>query len=116
MSRTKIRPLSQVGALAGVLLVTSLSADMAQAQIMPGGGQQMLCGNRAEIVSQLGQKYGETRRSMGLTGRRGVVELFASAETGSWTILLTSPQGVTCLMAAGEAFEADPVTAAGNPA
>lgn len=91
-------------------------APAAQAQIAPVSSQQMICGNRAEIVGRLGQKYGETRRSIGLTGRRGVVELFASDETGSWTILLTNPQGVTCLMAAGEAFESDPIAQAGNPA
>ena len=44
-----------------------------------------------------------------------VIEVFASEETGSWTILLTSPQGLTCLMAAGEAYETDPEQAAGNP-
>ena len=86
----------------------------------PAGAQmvraQMVCGKRADIVRQLGEKYGETRRSMGLADGRGVVELYASEETGSWTILITSPQGIACLMAAGQAFQIEPVKAAGNPA
>jgi len=78
-------------------------------------GAQMVCGQRADMVRQLGEKYGETRRSMGLAEGRGVVELYASEETGSWTILMTSPQGIACLMAAGQAFQIEPVKAAGNP-
>jgi hypothetical protein len=77
---------------------------------------QMMCGKRADLVRQLGEKYGESRRSLGLAGGRGVVELFASEATGSWTILITSPQGVACLMAAGEAFQDDPIQVVGNPA
>ncbi len=76
---------------------------------------QMVCGKRADLVRQLGDKYGETRRSMGLAEGRGVVELYASEETGSWTILMTSPQGIACMMAAGQAFQIDPVQAVGSP-
>ena len=76
----------------------------------------MVCGKRAEIVRQLGEKFGETRRSAGIAQGQGVVEIYASDETGSWTILITSPQGTACLLAAGEAFEAEPVRASGKPA
>lgn len=76
---------------------------------------QMMCGKRTDMVRQLGDKYGESRRSLGLAAGRGVVELYASEATGSWTILLTSPQGTACLMAAGEAFQIEPVKAVGNP-
>jgi hypothetical protein len=67
---------------------------------------QMVCGERAAIVAQLERKYGETRRSIGLQQDRAVVEVYASDKTGSWTILLTDTAGKTCLIAAGEAFEA----------
>ena len=77
---------------------------------------QMICGKRTDVIRQLGEKYGETRRSLGRSEGRGGVELYASDETGSWTILLTSPQGIACMMAAGEAFQIEPVKAAGNPA
>ena len=103
-------------ALAAVLAGAVVAGSAARAQLVPGGGQQMMCGNRAEIVRQLSRKYGETRRSMGITGQRGVVEVFASDATGSWTILLTNPQGLTCLMAAGVDFEDDLTETAGNSA
>lgn len=74
----------------------ALSAGAAQAQ--------QPCGPRAEIVAQLEQKYGETRRGVGLQNRGAVTEVFASAETGTWTIMVTRPDGVSCLIGAGEAW------------
>lgn len=76
---------------------------------------QMVCGARADIVKQLEKKYGETRQSMGLQQGRGVVEIYASSKTGSWTILVTDPRGKSCLMAAGEAFEAAEVSLTDTP-
>lgn len=73
---------------------------------------QATCGQRDNIVSQLEERYGESRRSMGLQQGRGIVEVWASDETGTWTIVITTPQGLTCLMAAGEAFQADTITPA----
>ncbi len=73
----------------------------------PAAAQQPLCGERASLVTQLQQKYGEDRRAVGLQGGRVMLEIFASRETGSWTILFTRPDGVACAMAAGEAWRED---------
>ena len=112
-------PALVISTLASIALPAGpTAAQMAGDQIAPVqmSPAQMVCGKRTDMIQQLGEKYGETRRSLGLAGARGVVELYASEETGSWTILLTSPQGTACMMAAGEAFQIEPVTAAGNPA
>jgi hypothetical protein len=63
------------------------------------------CGPREAIVTRLAEGYGETRQSMGIGVNNAVVEVFASAETGSWTITVTAPGGLTCLVASGQAFE-----------
>ena len=65
----------------------------------------MQCGDREKIVAHLAETYGEGRVSVGLAENGAMVETFASPETGSWTLLMTSPQGLTCLLAAGESFE-----------
>ena len=76
---------------------------------------QMVCGPRDNIVAQLEKKYGETRRSIGVQQGRGVVEIYASEETGSWTILVTDTRGKSCLMAAGEAFQIEDVAEIETP-
>ena len=67
--------------------------------------QQANCASRTQVVERLETKYGETRRSVGLAANNGVVEMYASAESGTWTIVITLPNGMTCLVAAGNAFE-----------
>ncbi|MEL6677536.1 MAG: hypothetical protein AAFQ51_02450 [Pseudomonadota bacterium] len=65
------------------------------------------CGPRDVVVNHLTDNYGEARQSMGLQ-QNGVVEVFSSEETGSWTIIITSARGVTCLIAAGRAWDLSP--------
>ncbi|MEO0623982.1 MAG: hypothetical protein AAFU49_11330 [Pseudomonadota bacterium] len=77
---------------------------------------QMRCGKRDVVISHLTKKYGETQRSVGLQEGRGMVEIFANPDSGSWTILLTTPNGMSCLMAAGEAYEARERELAKTPA
>ncbi len=72
--------------------------------------QQASCAERARVIERLETKYGESRQSVGLSANNGVVETYANAESGTWTIVITLPNGMTCLMAAGSAYE--PVEAA----
>ena len=63
------------------------------------------CAPRDVVVDRLADGYGENRQSMGLGANNQVVEVFASDETGTWTITVTMPNGLTCLVASGQAFE-----------
>ena len=76
------------------------------------------CADHQRVVDQLAQKFGEARRSIGLTSDDTVMELYASADTGTWTLTATMPNGVTCLVAAGNNFETtkDTLPAKGDPA
>ena len=69
---------------------------------------QSRCGERREIVAILAEEYGEMRQFMGLTFARQVVELFASPDTGTWTLTITYPSGETCLIGAGDMVDLAP--------
>ncbi|MBB97534.1 MAG: hypothetical protein CML68_23410 [Rhodobacteraceae bacterium] len=82
-------------------------------------GQQAAanCAPRPMVLERLTDSYGETRQSIGLGSNNAVVEVFASDQTGSWTITVTRPDGTTCLVAAGNAFERiDEIRPTGDPA
>lgn len=85
---------------------------------VPATAQSGQCAPRETVVQRLAEAYGETRQSMGLGANNAVVEVFASATSGSWTITVTGANGITCLIAAGHAFEtmADSLPAPGNDA
>ncbi|MCT4372781.1 hypothetical protein CLG85_021725 [Yangia mangrovi] len=70
-----------------------------------GYAESRACGPRDVVVARLAETYGETRQSIGLGSDNAVMEVFASDETGTWTITVTSSTGVTCLVASGLAFE-----------
>ena len=66
------------------------------------------CGQRDVVLNHLTEKYGETRRGMGMANNNGVMEMFASAASGSWTVTVTLPDGRMCLIASGQGYEAAP--------
>lgn len=92
---------------AAALLVCAVMAGPA--------GAETQCAPRADVLAQLADRWGEARRGIGLSGG-GVVEVFASA-SGSWTLTVTTPEGVTCVIAAGDGWEAvaEPFPAQGVP-
>ncbi|WP_300550994.1 hypothetical protein [Roseovarius sp.] len=84
----------------------------------PALAQSATCAPRDTVVERLASSYGETRQSMGLGANNVVIEIFASARSGSWTITETGTDGITCLVASGRAFEAiaAPLPSPGNDA
>ncbi len=74
------------------------------------------CGPREAVTALLADRYGETRRAMGIAGTDAVMELYASDTTGTWTITITLVDGQMCMMASGQGFEApaDPLPAKGE--
>ncbi|KKN90072.1 hypothetical protein LCGC14_0231850 [marine sediment metagenome] len=71
---------------------------------------QMLCGPRADVLTNLTEGHGEYSASMGLASNGAVIEVFVSAidrDVGgrSFTIVMTRPDGLSCLMAAGNNWE-----------
>lgn len=76
------------------------AVDMAQAQ-----QQTNRCAPRDIVISRLSDGYGETRRSIGLAANSTLVEMHASDTSGTWSITVTHPNGLTCLVAAGNSFE-----------
>lgn len=86
------------------------------AAVQPALAQGQRCAPRAQVVELLATRHAETRRAIGLTANQTVMELYASEATGSWTLLVTLPNGLACLVAAGNGFEQTGAGAAGAPA
>jgi hypothetical protein len=76
-------------------------------------GERLYCAKRTQVVQKLLDHFGETLRSVGLQQGDGVVEVYSSEATGTWTILKTRPDGISCLLAAGQLWEQVAPTAAG---
>lgn len=82
------------------LVATVLTAPSASAQ-----STSRNCAPREVVVQRLAERYGESRKSIGIGQEGTVMETFASEDTGTWTITVTMPTGVTCLVASGQSYE-----------
>ena len=71
-----------------------------------------MCGERHAVIANLEKTYSEAPVSIGLASNGAVIEVLASP-SGSFTILLTQPNGLSCVMAAGENWENLPKRLAG---
>ncbi|MCX7286071.1 MAG: hypothetical protein NTW20_00520 [Rhodobacterales bacterium] len=78
----------------GVILATQIAFSAPQ------------CDTREAVTALLADRFGETRRAIGLAGDAAVMEVFASEVTGTWSITVTLPDGRMCLMASGSGYEA----------
>ncbi|QDO97897.1 hypothetical protein FNB15_11745 [Ferrovibrio terrae] len=70
--------------------------------------QATLCGLRDDMGTMLDQRFGEQPQAGGIVGDR-IVELLVS-QTGSWTILITSADGRSCVVTGGDDWTDQPVT------
>lgn len=67
------------------------------------------CASRIAIAENLAGQFGERQTAFGLSeSGQSMIEVWASPETGTWTILVSLPDGQSCMVAAGVGFTAVP--------
>ncbi len=108
LHRAKSLRFRVLGALAvaiGLLITPSAHAQPVQAQ--------MACGPRSEILKALHSTYAEMPVAMGLAHDGNVLEVLATKNRGTWSIIITNSNGVTCLVSGGESWEDVPEVVGG---
>lgn len=81
-----------------------LSATSVQAQIV--------CVPRSDVLAHLAKKYHEAPVAIGVTSAGALVEVLTTGDGATWTIIVTGPNGLSCLVAAGEGWRTlSPTTA-----
>ena len=80
----------------GLVLLTVAQASSVSAQAIAPP-----CAERSAIIERLSLKWGESFAGGGLQSETSVFEVWMSEEKGTWTILKTSADGMSCVMATG---------------
>ena len=83
---------------ASLVLVTCAAAAEPAHPSLPG------CAPRERMVAVLTGQYGETVSGRGLGSGGALVEIWTS-EAGSWTAVTMEPDGRSCIVAAGRAWQ-----------
>lgn len=69
------------------------------------------CDSRETVLAFLSDRYAEAPVAMGVARNGGLVEVLTSGADGAtFTIIVTTPDGRTCMVAAGDSWESLSIT------
>jgi len=75
---------------------------------------EMVCAEREALLTSLSREYAEAPKELGLANNGTVFELLTTRDGRTWTMLMSKPDGTSCVVAAGEAWESVPAQMAGG--
>ncbi len=81
-------------------VVVSLVSSVAMAQIP--------CDQRDKIVEWLAVKYKEAPIATGVSSNGRLIEVLSTHDGDTWTVMFTSPDGNSCVIASGQGWRAKP--------
>ncbi|MEQ9642777.1 MAG: hypothetical protein RIM84_22325 [Alphaproteobacteria bacterium] len=84
------------------LLTTALGLGMLS--LVSPAAAQSICGERGDFIKHLEKRHQEQPTSMGLASNGKMIEVLTS-DNGTWTIIVTTADGTSCVVAAGEAWQ-----------
>jgi len=82
-------------ALSAILLGLGVSAATAEPA----------CALRSDVVRELANRYKEIPVAVAVANNGKLLEVLTSGTGGTWTIILTAPNGVSCMVAAGKDWQ-----------
>ena len=96
IQRTSVGKFS-VGLLIGAVAIGSpaMAADQSQAA----------CGPHTDVIKALGDKFHETPAATALTSAGTLLEVLTARDGSTWTIIVSRPDGLSCIVAAGENWQ-----------
>ena len=107
------RPGRALVRLIAVIAIANLLLMGAVLISRPASAQSAAAGlPRPALVELLDDGYAEVPVAFGLAENGGLIEVFASADGATWTMVLSMPNGLSYVVTTGEAWT--PVTAGGR--
>jgi hypothetical protein len=88
----------------GLVIACGGFAGSLGAQTAPAN-PRMPCHNAMEVAKQLSTKYDEAPVAFGLQSNGNLLQVYSSEEKGTWTVVSTTPAGMSCIVAAGKRWE-----------
>ena len=92
--------LTRIKAMGAAIVLIAMSAIPAAAATASPP-----CAPRPELLKQLSKRFNEQPVALGLTNSGSLIEVLTSDDGSTWTIMITQPNGPSCLVAAGASWE-----------
>ncbi len=90
--------IKRIAAYLGLALVPVLTLGSFEA------AAQSACSPRTDVLGHLAKKYGEAPVAIGVTNKGDLIEVLTTGDGNTWTIIVSMPNGQSCMVAAGEGW------------
>ena len=84
---------------------TLLAATIALTASGAAAQTQMSCSQHSKVVGQFANSYQEIPVAGGLTEDGRLIEVLSTGDGKTWTIIISKPDGESCVMMAGEGWK-----------
>jgi hypothetical protein len=64
------------------------------------------CGPHPDVIKALGDRFHETQSATALTSAGTLLEVLTANDGSTWTIIVSRPDGLSCVVAAGQNWQA----------
>lgn len=88
--------------IASVAAVAAMIAAPAFAQ---SAGPGPACVKRTDLIKHLEAKYHEAPSAVGIADNGALLEVFSSKSGETWTVTVTMPNGISCMVASGQQWQ-----------
>ena len=95
------------------MLITGAVLGLTSAVTPASAQEQNGCSRPKEISDLLHKDYSEKPIAFGVQGDGSLMQVYASRTGETWTVVLTTPTGVSCIVAEGTRWEDLPRQAEG---
>ena len=69
---------------------------------------QVPCGQRDKIVESFAVNFKEAPIATGVSSNGRLIEVLSTQDGDTWTLIITSPDGNSCMIASGQGWRAKP--------
>lgn len=90
-----------VAKFSAVLFLGAVASNYAAA----ADQQRTACGPHTDVVKALGDRFHETQSAMALTSAGTLLEVLTANDGATWTIIVSRPDGLSCVVAAGQNWQ-----------
>lgn len=83
-----------------------MKALIAAALVVASPAMSQECIATADAYTSLTQSHGEERMFIALLPDGRILEMWANKTTDTWSMFITTPNGISCAVGSGQGFEA----------
>ncbi len=101
-------PIREMKSVAKLIMYSATLLAVALFLVSSAAMAQVQCGQRDYIVKRLAVEYKEAPIASGANGKENLIEVLSARDGETWTLIVTSPDGNSCVIASGHGWRAKP--------